>query len=1013
MNKQKLFTKIFSLFFMIFIANFAFAETPTHVWIDKNNGINSQSTTGTETQPFKSITFALMVVKDNLLVVHIKAGIYDNESELPIENEIFPITLREGIIIQGEATKEECVISGSSNSNVPIFLGEQLNNISIKNLTFKSMKRTGGSKNGAAIELISCSGQIDNCVFIENETSGKGGGLWLSTPDNTYFDITNCQFNKNKASTGAACYIEGNLHSNQFINNEFEENTNGGFYVNGEWIINENFINNSFSNNTGDAGFRVKQSMTVSNMNFSSNSFTNNKSRGFCVEKDLNTNIVDNIFDGNYVYSHGGGFYVTGNVNGRISNNQFINNYLTTSGHYGAGFYINGSLFDNINNNLFESNSAHSGYFRIATQMIGDIYLNIIKNNSISYNGFYIPKLIGNLYQNIFENNKNEAMDIGTMEGDFYDNIIIGTTGGRYVVYFGSFNGKIFNNIFSNNSISSHSIFYVNTTCKALIANNFFVNNSSANYGGALRIYGAFEGRIEKNLFSSNSSNIAGAIYLGSKGGNPVTISNNYFLNNSISGNADSNGDKKGSSIHSEQNIALLNNTFVSDGINDSTCLSLGNEATLSMVKNNIFLNCYSAILLQDELSIPIQFNNFFNISKDILKRNKVNYGNVLFFVEMNDVNSFFNNNVDSQTNLKGEILDKGTWTKDSFYQQEQNCTIFSDTTKNWAVDQWKGAFINLSGISEKEYHFMILSNTKNEIFIANNIVPTGFGKIDASYSIDDYRLKSNSLLKDAGTEDIGNIDITKDFEGEYRPQDSKPDIGADEFFTGKIAPSILAAEIPASEISSSSAVLNARLNTLGKNASYYFEYGTSINYGNNTAEMTVGYIQDYTTVSFLISNLEQDTLYHFRLIASNDDVIGAMGADQSFKTLRTNVIIKGNIKGSIAGYSSLNIKNAIVKLEGTDYETQTNANGDFILNDIVPGNYSVIIQSPGFVSVIQNMELVEGDTVSFDSIKLTAPSVSAIEAEVDKERLKWDALNDRKKGIPEAIEALKVSSGM
>ncbi|KPA16343.1 hypothetical protein MHK_003450, partial [Candidatus Magnetomorum sp. HK-1] len=607
------------------------------------------------------------------------------------------------------------------------------------------------------------------------------------------------------------------------------------------------------------------------------------------------------------------GFYVETAVNGEITKNKFEKNSATGNSHYGAGFYIGGNLPNNIKDNVFNANSAHhGGCFWVNAEMQGDVANNLFQNNNCSYcAAFVISKLFGNFYSNHIENNKNEAFSISLMQGDFYNNVITNTASGRYTIYFKSFWGKVYNNLISNNKASQYGIFYINTTFTGSIINNNFVNNSNSVYGGAINVNQAFDGKIDRNLFSSNSARIGGAIYLAKNGGNSATISNNFFVKNFISGNPNANGDKQGSGIHSNQNITLINNTFIGEGHeNESSILSLSNNTDHSTIKNNIFTNCHTAILEEGELTIPTQHNDFYSISFDILKRNKESYGNDLFFLEMIDIlNVFFDDNIDSSPNLMGEIIDKGTWTKDAFYQSEQNCTVFSDNTKNWPIDQWKGAFINLSGISEKEYHFVILSNTKNEIIIANNIVSTGFGKLEDSYSIDDYRLKSNSLLKDAGTEDIGNIDITKDFEGEYRPQDSKTDIGADEFFTGKIAPSILTAEIPATEISSSAAILNARLNALGKNTSYYFEYGTTKNYGNNTDEMTVGDIQDYTTVSFLIINLEQDTLYHFRLIASNDDVIGAVGADQSFKTLRTNVIIKGNIKGTIAGYSSLNIK--------------------------------------------------------------------------------------------------------
>jgi len=1010
--KKAVFIKFLTVIFFFGYCASAYSAT-THVWVDQSNGINNSSTTGSEESPFKSITYALMKIKNDLIFLHIKAGLYDSSDTKPAnEREIFPIKLRNQIIVQGESDKEDCVISGNENSNYPIFFGENLQDITIKNITFTNMQRTGGTKNGAGIELINCSGTIHDSAFINNIAyGGYGGGIWLTAPEVGSFNVFSCNFDSNSGTHGGGIYIKGNVTSDSFTNNHFESNNKGGIYVEGNWKVNENFTNNTLLNNSNYSAIYVHGKLEIANKQFSDNIFEGNY-RGLYVYGDFIADIENNSFIKNAVNSHGAGFYVYYNVDGKIFNNQFKENSCTGTSH-GSGFYVNGNVSSNISNNTFDSNkSYYCGGFYVNGQMDADIFNNIFNNNMCThYSAFIVSTLNGSIYQNTIQNSYNGALSITNLNGDIFKNVISGITG-SHLLYFHGIVGKVYNNIISNNNTSSRYMFYVKDKYIGSITNNQFVNNSTTT-NGTLCFNCLFEGRIEKNLFSSNSSNAGGGIYFLHNGGNTAIINNNFFVNNSLSANANVNGDKLGSGIHSNQNVAIIHNTFIGN-TNDSAMLSFGIKAENSIVKNNIFSNCYTAILEEGELSFPIQFNNFSGISVDILKRNNESYGNDLEFLHMiEQLNVFFKDNIDSLPNFVGNMLDKGSWTKDAYYQPEQNCTILTDSTKNWNINQWKGSFINISGIPDKEYHFVILSNTKNEVILANNLIPTGFGNLDSSYTIDDYRLKSNSFLKDAATENISNIDITQDFEGEYRPQDSKPDIGADEFFTGKIAPSILSADLPATEISSSSAILNARLNALGKNTSYYFEYGITKNYGNNTIEKTVGEIQDYTTVQFLITGLEQDTLYHFRLVASNADVTGAMGPDQTLKTLRTNVVIKGNIKGTIAGHNSLNVKNAIIKLQGTTYETQTDSNGDFLLNDVVPGNYSLIIQSPGFVSVTHNMELTEGDTVTLDNINLSAPSTNVIEAEVDKERLKWDALNDYKKGLPEAIEALKVSSDM
>ena len=90
----------------------------------------------------------------------------------------------------------------------------------------------------------------------------------------------------------------------------------------------------------------------------------------------------------------------------------------------------------------------------------------------------------------------------------------------------------------------------------------------------------------------------------------------------------------------------------------------------------------------------------------------------------------------------------------------------------------------------------------------------------------------------------------------------------------------------PATFIASFSATLNALLNPHGLPTSVHFQYGITPSYGLTTAPQNrTG--NTFQAVGANVTGLTANTLYHFRVVASN----GAgttMGSDRTFTTLTT-----------------------------------------------------------------------------------------------------------------------------
>jgi hypothetical protein len=86
-------------------------------------------------------------------------------------------------------------------------------------------------------------------------------------------------------------------------------------------------------------------------------------------------------------------------------------------------------------------------------------------------------------------------------------------------------------------------------------------------------------------------------------------------------------------------------------------------------------------------------------------------------------------------------------------------------------------------------------------------------------------------------------------------------------------------------EVTSKEAMLNGTVNPTGLKTTYWFEYGTSSEYGSKTVALSAGSGVSNIKENAVIENLLASTTYHSRIVASN---VGGMthGEDKTFTTL-------------------------------------------------------------------------------------------------------------------------------
>jgi hypothetical protein len=112
---------------------------------------------------------------------------------------------------------------------------------------------------------------------------------------------------------------------------------------------------------------------------------------------------------------------------------------------------------------------------------------------------------------------------------------------------------------------------------------------------------------------------------------------------------------------------------------------------------------------------------------------------------------------------------------------------------------------------------------------------------------------------------------------------------------------------------------------------------------------------------------------------------------------------ITGRASVNIAGYSDLGVRNATVSLRGTAYSATPDADGNFSLQNIPYGNYTLVISAPNMETITKNV------SVTGASLQVTLPAMSLSAAACG---VKGDANGNNKLGLEDAVFILQVLCG-
>lgn len=370
---------------------------------------------------------------------------------------------------------------------------------------------------------------IDNCTLSDN-TATNGGIVYA---DSATVNISNCSVPRNTATSGGAVYSVGaNVNITKTPLDGFSTNMSGGAInaTDGTTKITDTTVTNNSSQSNGGALYIYGGTLEISNVSFENNSANNN---GGAVDIVGATATItgDCSFTNNTAVKHGGAIYVT---------------YSTDED---TGEKTGGEVY--MLSGVFENNTAlGGGAVSIRTDSQADFDNTVFINNSVSgddgkadgngegggavYVGYGDATFVGCSLKNNTSSTFGDSID--ALNANVYiDDCDVSEHSSSVgsVVYLKNCTSVINNTNVSNNTSLSNGVIYANGGTADLT--HLTATNNTANRGGVVYTSGASTVlNIDASTFKNNSSPYGGAVYSDKP---TVNISNSSFSDNDATSN--------------------------------------------------------------------------------------------------------------------------------------------------------------------------------------------------------------------------------------------------------------------------------------------------------------------------------------------------------------------------------------------------------------------------------------------------------------------------------------------
>lgn len=365
---------------------------------------------------------------------------------------------------------------------------------------------------------------IDNSIFKNNSSNGKGATLYMKSPTKAF--ITDTDFNSNTAvKEGGAIYSSGKELTLNNVNFNGNTGLDGGAVFAGgtNTITGGSFVNNkAIGANVSSGGAIYLAAGKTYQLNIDGTLFENNSATGAGGAMALfaKSDIKNATIRGNTA-TQGGGLFLGSESHTTLDNVIFDGNSATeTGGAIKTRIAAEGdtSLSSmTITNGEFNNNSAQYG---------GAIHNSMTGENAFSVSGTSFAGNKASEYGGAIYNSGKMTIDGSQFTGNH------AYIGGAFFVAAGS-DTTINNSIFRDNTADYGGAGYTSVKMQSLTVNNSsFINNSGLGVGG-LGIFAKAE--LNNVLFSGNRLTVdedgGAALFLGAE--SQTKINDGQFNSNS------------------------------------------------------------------------------------------------------------------------------------------------------------------------------------------------------------------------------------------------------------------------------------------------------------------------------------------------------------------------------------------------------------------------------------------------------------------------------------------------
>ncbi|MBT3232196.1 MAG: T9SS type A sorting domain-containing protein [Calditrichaeota bacterium] len=304
---------------------------------------------------------------------------------------------------------EDCFVTGSTATGINI---TDCEGVGITRCDISENNNTVDGQSSAGIFLSDVTGFIDQCVFSENTTLGRGAAIVVQSCS---FVIQNSDIvgNTSRLHGGGIlisnnnnleirnCLISGNVAEG------FEDTraNGGGIALTAGDAIIDNCIITQNSAPTGSAGglycFNAGGECLISNTVFTENDAIRNGG-GILIFQDASCEVLNCIFENNSAGIDGGGISVTSGSTIAVGNSDFIGNEagLEVENGMGGGIYMGRTSTPVVTNSIFFENEADIGVQAYA-QNAGQVTLSyclidggVNQNDDWSMEGLSVEEII-------------------------------------------------------------------------------------------------------------------------------------------------------------------------------------------------------------------------------------------------------------------------------------------------------------------------------------------------------------------------------------------------------------------------------------------------------------------------------------------------------------------------------------------------------------------------------------------------------------------------------------------